>query len=343
MLDVLDVHRQLVSIPSVSGDETEISNYVEGLLSPGPCRVERVGNSVLAFAGSGKRIVLNSHIDTVPPAGDWNTDPWTPTPIDGRVYGLGSNDAKASVAAMLAAFANGVDVPGGIEVCLMLVEGEEVQGIGTQQCLARLHELGWIPEAVVVGEPTELASGVCQFGLAIYELEAQGDACHAAHAKALGKKNPIWELARLLALIETIDLGECTLQPTVLEGAGAKNQVPATASAVLDVRLAPGWTSERVRGVLESAVGRSVTVLSNRLKAYAFPEDSAFADCCPAPTFLSRTMSDQVFFQGIPAVKCGPGVTDRSHTANEFVLESEILAGVKVYREILKKFSEARQ
>jgi len=341
LVDVLVLHRKLVSIPSISGDEGIVADFIQSVLSSSFCRVERIGNSVLGFSGTGKRIVLNSHVDTVPPAGEWGSDPWTPTVVEGRVYGLGSNDAKASVAAMIGAVADG-KVPEGIEVCLMLVEGEEVQGIGTQRCLSRLAELDWLPEAVVVGEPTELSSGIGQFGLAIFKLEAHGDACHAAHGSALQKRNPIWELARDLSVLQHLDIGDCTIQPTMLEGAGAKNQVAAVASAVLDVRLAPGWTADRVKDVLESAVGKPITVISDRLTAYEFPRLSDFAECCPEPKFLSRTMSDQVFFQGIPAIKCGPGCTDRSHTPNEYVLETEVLDGVATYKEILRKFSEAR-
>lgn len=338
MTDALSLHRELVEIPSVSGSEQSIADFVESRLRKTCADVERVGNSVIASVGSGPRLALNSHLDTVPAQPGWTSDPWQPIVREGRVYGLGANDAKASVAAMIVAFGRAIDRPLPFCLLLMLVEGEETLGVGTQRCL---QHLDFRPDAAIVGEPTGLASAVGQYGLAILNLVAQGQACHAAHATALGVRNPIWALANDLASLESLDLGETTLQPTVLTGAAAKNQVPGTASAVLDIRLAPPTTPEEVITRVRERVASDVTVHSDRLRSYACPAGAALLGCVPEPHFVSRTMSDLVFFQGIPAVKIGPGRTERSHSVDEFVEESEILEGVRIYSQIIERYAEA--
>ena len=110
--------------------------------------------------------------------------------VDGRVYGLGSNDAKAAVAAMTAAFLafREADLP--FTLALALVEGEETRGTGTEAVLAELARRGTPPAAAVVGEPTGLDVAVAQKGLMVLELVARGEACHAAHAARLGAPTP---------------------------------------------------------------------------------------------------------------------------------------------------------
>lgn len=340
MIDVLALHRELVAIPSVSGSEQRIADRVFDLLSGLPGEVTRIGNSVVARFGAAPCIVLNSHLDTVPPQDGWSSDPFVPVVSGGRVTGLGSNDAKASVAALIAAYAAATVAPLRCGVVLMLVEGEETLGVGTSRCLEEFASKGIVPSAAIIGEPTSLQSCTCQFGLAILNLIARGDACHAAHAQRLGARNPIYDLARDLSKLENMDFGRTTVNPTVLAGASAKNQIPGTATATLDARLAPGDAAASIVERLRTELTSEVEIYSDRLKSYLCPPDAKLLECIPQPTIESRTMSDMVFFQGIPAVKIGPGDTSRSHTVDEFVMEQEILDGVQVYRDILQRFSE---
>ena len=106
--ELLAFHRELVAIPSVSGDEERIASFVHETLVRRGVAVARVGNNVVATCGSGPVVCLNSHLDTVPPAVGWSRDPFHPDVQGGRVHGLGSNDAKASVAALVAAFICGL-------------------------------------------------------------------------------------------------------------------------------------------------------------------------------------------------------------------------------------------
>ena len=340
MIDVLALHRDLVATPSVSGNEEAIASFVTEKLHSSGHVTERIGNSLIASFGKGPRLILNSHLDTVPAQEGWAHDPWTPRAVAGRIYGLGSNDAKASVAALISAFLDSAEKQLPIELVLILAEGEETLGIGTQNCLDHLIQTGRVPDAAVIGEPTNLACGTALFGLAILNLISHGQACHAAHAQALGATNPIWQLASDIHKVEALDLGETTIQPTMLVGASAKNQIPESAMVTLDVRLEPNRTVDDVVSILRNIVQSEIVVHSDRLKAYACPEGSLILNCVQGEHFVSRTMSDQVFFQGIPAVKIGPGRTERSHTTDEFVLEQEILDGVATFNQIISRFAE---
>lgn len=344
---LLEIHRELVTTPSVSHNETAIADKVEALLRDHQIKATRFENNVLAWKGEGPRILLNSHLDTVPPNDAWTRDPWDVETIDGKIYGLGSNDAKASGAAMIEALLSH-EGPG--EICLMLVPEEETGGRGTEVAWPWLLERGWEPDGIVVGEPTELKVGIAQKGLMILELFATGDACHAANATKLGAKNPIFELVNGIAKLEGLQLGQphpelgpTTVQPTQLRGAQTHNQVPGEAVAVIDVRTVPGLTHAEVAELIRQTSGLQLRERSTRLEPYAC---DAKADIVQAAlkagakeSFSSPTMSDQVFFKGRPAIKCGPGVSARSHSADEFVLESELIEGAAFYRRLIHEFA----
>ncbi len=348
-VDLLALHSKLVSIKSVSRSEDAIADYVYELLSNGPGNVYRHGNSIIAIRGSGPKLLFNSHLDTVPATDGWDTDPWVPTRRDGAVYGLGSNDAKASVAAIIGAFLTAEELP--CEVALMLVPEEETGGKGTEIAWPWLRdELGWHPEGVVVGEPTNLQIGVAQKGLMILELTCHGDACHAANCASMRAKNPVWSLAEDLVRLRGCDvardhhlLGPTTFEATCLSGSAASNQVPSSASATIDVRTTPSWTHKTLLEEMRSSVRGDLNAKSTRLEPYECPSDARIVECArrvsPVQELLgSRTMSDQVYFTGVPAIKCGPGKTERSHTANEYVMESEILDGARFYKALISEF-----
>ena len=222
--EILTLHRSIVAIPSVSGSEAELAGFLEAKLRARGVVPERVGKSLLALHGEGPVLLLDTHLDTVPPAPGWSRDPWQVVAEGGRVVGLGSNDAKASIAAMVAAFLAFRDVDLPFTLALALVEAEETRGTGTQAVLAELARRGLPLEGAVIGEPTGLDLAVAQKGLMVLELVTRGEACHAAHAAALGAANAARRLARDLVALEAIDfgppherLGPITLEPTQVQ------------------------------------------------------------------------------------------------------------------------------
>lgn len=349
---ILDFHRRLVATPSPSHQEGAIATLVEGELRAAGAEVRRLGDNVLARAGSGPRLLLNSHLDTVAATPQWTRDPWTPAREDGRVYGLGANDAKAAVAAMVAAFAGVVERGGPCDVALLLVPEEETGGKGTEVAWPALRAGGFAPEGVVIGEPTGLDVAIAQKGLLILELSSEGDACHAANAAALGARNPIRGLARDVVALDGVDLGpehpllgRTTLEPTVLSAGERRNQVPGRAACWLDLRTVPGVPHEELAARVRAAVAGPVRVHSDRLRPRECPSDAPIVAAARAARpaarlYGSRTMSDLVFFDGVPALKCGPGRSERSHTPDEWVLESEILDGAAFYETLIARFAE---
>lgn len=351
--EILALHRAIVGIPSVSGTEADLAGFLEERLRQRGAAPIRVGQSVLALRGEGPLLLLDTHLDTVPPAPGWTRDPWQVEVVDGRVTGLGANDAKASVAAMVAAFLafQEVDLP--FTLALALVEGEETRGTGTEAILKELAERGLEIEAAVVGEPTGLDVAVAQKGLMVLELAARGEACHAAHAAALGATNAARLLARDLVALEGIDfgpahphLGPITLEPTQVKAGTARNVVPAEATAILDVRSTPALPrSEIVRRIRERVQGE-VRVLSDRLLPAETPASAAVVEAARRSLpgvrlYGSSTMSDMAFL-GAGAIKCGPGRSERSHTPDEFVLEEEVLDGARFYTRLIGAYAELR-
>lgn len=352
--EILGLHRAITAIPSVSGTESALADFLEAKLRRHGAAPERIGNSLLARIGRGPILLLDTHLDTVPPAPGWTRDPWTVEETDGRIVGLGANDAKAAVAAMTAAFLAWLDVDLPFTLALALVEGEETKGTGTQAILAELAARGETVEAAVVGEPTGLDLAVAQKGLLVLELRTAGDACHAAHAVALGAANAARRLAHDLVALESIDfgpahpyLGPITLEPTQVQAGTARNVVPAEATAILDVRTTPALSRAEIVARVQAAVQGEIRVLSDRLLPKETSSDAPLVDAArtarpEARLFGSATLSDMVFLNGTPAVKCGPGRTERSHTPDEYVLESEILDGAQFYTRLIGAYAERR-
>jgi len=352
--EILALHRAITAIPSVSGNEAALADFLEEKLRRHGARPDRIGNSLLACIGSGPILLLDTHLDTVPPAPGWTRDPWSVEDKDGHIVGLGANDAKAAVAAMTAAFLAWLEIDLPFTLALALVEGEETRGTGTQTLLAELEKRGETIEAAVVGEPTGLDIAVAQKGLMVLELRTKGEACHAAHAATLGAANAARRLARDLVALESIDfglphphLGPITLEPTQLQAGTARNVIPAEASAILDVRTTPSLTRDEIVARVRAAVRGEVRVLSDRLLPKETAVDTPLVEAArkarpEARLFGSATLSDMVFLNGTPAVKCGPGKTERSHTPDEYVLAEEILAGAQFYTRLIGAYAERR-
>jgi acetylornithine deacetylase len=377
--EVLALHRAITAIRSVSGEERALADFLAGWARRRGFATERLGNSLLLLSRGAPAprpaapappaastapaapapgaahlplLLLDTHLDTVPPVPGWTRDPWDSRPVGGKVYGLGANDAKAAVAGMIAAFAAFAEVELPFTLALALVEGEETRGTGTAAVLAELARQGRRPAAAVVGEPTGLDLAIAQKGLLVLELVARGDSCHAAHARALGAANAARRLAHDLVALEAVDLGPAherlgamSLEPTQLLAGTARNVVPGEASAVLDVRTTPALPAVEVVRRIRAAVAGEVRVLSDRLAPYETPAGAAVVEAArrvrpEARLYGSATLSDLVFMVGIPALKCGPGSSERSHTADEFVWESEVLAGARFYTRLIGSYAE---
>jgi len=232
----------LVGTPSVSGCEQAIADQLSGLLAAEGIPAQRHGRNVFFELGqAGPRILLVSHLDTVPPCEGWSADPFQPWWTGDRLFGLGANDAKGCVAALtLAALALRDKAASlGARAVFAFTVGEEVGGQGIQELLPVLGRL----DAAVVGEPTGLTVCTAQRGMLLLHCVAKGTSAHVAHAH-LGE-NAIHKAARDIARVDALRfephllLGEARAQVTQVAGGRAKNQVPDQCEFTVDVRSTP--------------------------------------------------------------------------------------------------------
>lgn len=363
--------RALVRIQSPSGDELEAASFAADRLAAAGLQVERLGPDGrtvfgrVISAAPGPRLLLNSHLDTVPAGEGWLADPWDVEWRDERLTGLGANDAKASVAAMITAAAQwqaqvsaGAAGGTGGELWLGLTACEETSNAGMTELLEHLDSSGLgRPELAVTGEPTGLEVVRAQSGLAVLEARWTGRSCHAAHVARVEHENALRLALRDLANVPDFTLlegrhellGASTLVATVLNSGERHNKVPDEALAVFDARLAPPHTAAECAAYLAERMPRAtLTIRSERLRPVETPAEHKLVQAAleaGAKTLPigSSTMSDMALLCGIPAIKCGPGQTARSHTPNEYVTRAELAAGCAFYSGLIPRALRALQ
>lgn len=352
----VELLRDLVAIPSVSGEEAELAVFVEETARRWGLDVARDAHGVrveLRGFDVGPTIALVSHLDVVPPGSGWTRDPFVPV-IDGnRLYGRGSGDAKASVAAMLYAAKDLAD-SGGMDagrLLLLFGFGEETKNTTMGSAVEAAGDI----DAAVIGEPTGLDFAIAQRGLMMVDLLAQGDQRHAGYASSDGEfTNAAIVLARDLLKLDALFgsrshplLGRATATPTMLESGVSRNVTPPVARAVLDVRSTPDWTHEELAEELRRSLASDVIVTSRRLVPCETPANSRLLATAArlrpdAGQFGSPTCSDWVFFREWDAFKCGPGTSRRSHTADEYVDLPEVTAARAFYADLVRAYLAGR-
>ncbi len=344
-MNALQLLKFLVSTPSVSGDEAKIADDLSAILSKKGFRIQREGNSIWWTLGKNERphMVLLSHLDTVPPCAGWNSSPFEPQLEDGKLIGLGANDAKGSVAAMIMAACEiqPEDFEGSISFAC--VADEERGGEGIRAIKPRLGQI----DAALVGEPTALQVCTSQRGLLILRCTAYGKAAHAAHAH-LGE-NAIHKAARDISRLAAVEfeahegLGATRAQVTQISGGLARNQLPDRCDFFVDLRTTPNLDHAAVIAEIGARLESEVTVHSHRYEPVATNASELVVRAAlevgdASEGVGSATTSDWAFLKGIPAVKVGPGNTNRSHRPNEYLLLSELEAGAAFYTEFVRTY-----
>ncbi|QDE70082.1 MULTISPECIES: M20/M25/M40 family metallo-hydrolase [Myxococcus] len=339
----------LVAIPSVSGDEGRIADTVSGWAEGWGARVQRQGHNVWFSVGSGpRRLLVNSHLDTVKPCAGWTYEPHAPVWREDRLYGLGSNDAKGCVTGMLLAartlLAEGA--PTGAEVVFAFTAEEETGGQGLGTLLPNLGPL----DAAIVGEPTSLKPCTAQRGMLLLRCTAHGKSAHVAHAHATEAVNAIHLAATDIAVLAELRfpphplLGEARAQVTQVSGGLARNQVPDRCEFFVDLRTTPGMEHAMVARQVAGALKSEVKVHSERYLPKATSAEQPIVRAAVAASGAqpvgSSTASDWAFLGDIPAVKVGPGDTLRSHLADEFITRAELEAGAAFYTQLVRGYFE---
>lgn len=347
----IELLSELVATPSVSGSEEAVARLAEATAREWGLDVVRDETGVkvrVAGRAPGPRLALVSHLDVVPPGDGWTRDPFTPVIESGRLYGRGSGDAKASVAAMLTAARDVAEAGGAArgELLVILGYGEETRHTSMPAAVASVGPI----DAAIVGEPTSLDLAIAQRGLMMVDLVARGDQRHAGYASEGGFTNAATALARDLLLLDGLFddrthpvLGRVTVTPTMLEGGVSRNVTPPRVKAVLDVRSTPDWTHEEIAERLRARLESDVTVTSARLVPCESPPQSRLVETARhvrpgSRTYGSPTCSDWVFLRHTDAVKCGPGTSRRSHTPDECVDLGEVTEARSLYARIAAEY-----
>ena len=346
--DAIALLQRLIATPSLSGNESGTADILAAELASRGVVVRRHHNNIWAlskgFDCNKPTLMLNSHQDTVKPSQNYTRDPFEPTIEEGKLYGLGSNDAGASLVSLVATFCNNYDtstLP--YNLLLALTAEEENMGEkGMRSFLPHLKDEGIKVDMVLVGEPTSMQPAVGERGLVVLDCTAHGKSGHAARNEgenALYKAmNDIEKLRNFRFEKVSELLGDIKITVTQIAAGTQHNIVPDECRFVVDIRTTDAYTNEEVVELLQGAVECDAKPRSTRVRASAIALSHPLVESAVAigrKPFISPTTSDRAIMQGLPALKMGVGESSRSHTANEFVLVSEIEEGVALYQKLL--------
>lgn len=338
--EALQLLRQLISISSFSREEEGTASAIALFLAQRQVEASRVGNNILAvnrYFDAGKpTLLLNSHHDTVRPNPQYTRDPFSPEIEDGRLYGLGSNDAGGCLVSLIACFLyyyEAQDLP--YNLALAATAEEEISGTGgIELSLPHLPPI----DCAIVGEPTLLQMAVAERGLMVLDCVSHGRAGHAARNEgenALYKAISDIDWFKNYQFEKVSDLlGASRMNVTVIETENkAHNVVPAICKFVVDTRINELYSFEEVVDLVKQHVQCEVKPRSMRLRSTSIALDHPLvkAGLSMGKTYYgSPTTSDKALMP-FPALKMGPGDSARSHTANEYIYLNEIENGVADY------------
>ncbi len=352
--DSIQLLRQMVRFPSLSGQEAAVAACVREALSSFGIACEEIGGNILAlnrrFDPARPTLALDAHLDTVPVNHGYTRDPYDSGNDPDTVYGLGSNDDGGSVVSMIAAFRHFYEREMPVNLMLILSREEEVSGPdGTRWLFAPdgFFASGGrypMPRWVIVGEPTCMRLASSERGLLVLDGEAQGVSGHAARGEGV---NALYialdDIAALRAhrfSRHSPMMGDVRLSVTQIEAGQAHNVIPDRCRFVVDIRPTEQYTNEEILAELR-AFCKSTLKARNLLNRSSATRDGSpllrTAQALGIETFSSPTTSDWMRIP-VDAVKMGPGDSSRSHKADEYIRTREIREGIDKYIEFIDTF-----
>lgn len=341
--EALSVLKQLITIPSFSKEEQGTANYLQGVLQQKGINANRTMNNVWArnkyYDERKPTLLLNSHHDTVKPNTAYTKDPFSAIEQEGKLYGLGSNDAGGCLVSLLYTFFHFYDKQD-LNYNLIFAATAEEEISGTDGIEALLPYLGSI-DAAIVGEPTLLNMAVAEKGLMVIDCTVNGVAGHAArdegeNAIVKAMKDINWFNTYTFDKVSDM-LGPVKMSVTVINAGTQHNVVPDKCSFTVDIRINECYTHEEILSIIKQHVSCEVVARSTRLRSTSIDAKHPLVTCgvnMGLKAFGSATMSDKALMPW-PALKIGPGDSARSHMADEYIHISEIEEGIKTYINLL--------
>jgi acetylornithine deacetylase len=338
--------KALIETPSFSSEEDQTALLIENWFTQNSIPFERENNNVWAFNKhfdtTKPTLLLNSHHDTVKPNQGYTNDPFEAIVKDGKLFGLGSNDAGGCLVSLLATFVHfysNENLPYNI-VMVASAEEESSGKNGLNSVLKHLPEL----ECAIVGEPTLMQLAVAEKGLLVLDVIVKGTASHAAHNNP---DNPIYNAIPVIEWFNSYQfekisevLGPVKMTVTQVTAGKQHNVVPAECHLVVDIRVNDCYNNQEILDTVRKHLTAEVNPRSMHLNASSIPVTHGLVQAGIAlgrTTYGSPTLSDQSVLS-CQSLKLGPGETLRSHSADEFIYINEIEEGIQLYIKILTDF-----
>ena len=337
--------KRLIATPSFSKEEEVTAEIIENFLESKGVNTYSYLNNVYArnkyFDEIKPTILLNSHHDTVKPNKGYTLDPFSPIEKEGKLYGLGSNDAGGCLVSLIAAFIHYYNQPN-LKYNLIIAASaeEEISGHnGIEILLPRLPKIDF----GIVGEPTLLNMAIAEKGLLVLDCTAHGKAGHAAREEgdnAIYKamKDMEWFRSYRYDKVSSL-LGPMKMSVTIVNAGSQHNVVPNECKFTVDVRVNELYTFEEVMGIVRENVTSDVQPRSSRLRSTSIPIEHPLIQAGVAlgrAYYGSPTTSDKALMN-FPTLKMGPGDSARSHSADEYIYIEEIGSGIEMYIKLLEK------
>lgn len=339
--EAVEVLKRLVTTPRTSRNEGKAADIMQEYMTQCGMTPQRDGNNLWCvcpdYDESRPTLLLNAHIDTVPPS-QGEHDPLTPTVEGDRLYGIGTNDDGASLLCLWQVFRLLCQSKQDYNVIYLASAEEEVSGKnGIEHALAMLPHI----DVALVGEPTGMQPAVAEKGLMVLDCTAHGKAGHAARNEGV---NAIYRAMEDIDWFRNYEfpqqtslLGPVKMTVTVVNAGTKHNVVPAECTFTVDIRSNECYTNEEIYNKVCECVSCDVKARSFRLGSSSIPTDHPLVQRAIAlgrTPFGSPTLSDQALMHW-PSLKMGPGQSSRSHTADEYICISEMREAIEIYWEML--------
>lgn len=342
--EAVSLLKKLIAIPSISKEESKTADLLYNFLASKGFKVNRKGNNIWVVShinNSYPTVLLNSHHDTVKPSPSWTKKPFVPVIEGNKLFGLGSNDAGASLVSQMQAFFQLVNLTDRkFNLIYSATAEEEITGLGG--VISILPELGPI-DLALVGEPTNMQMAVAEKGLMVLDCKAIGKSGHAARNEGI---NAIYKAMDDIAWFRTYTfpeesdlLGKVKTSVTLINAGSQHNVVPDECSFVVDVRTNEFYSNEQALEIIRGNMKHSeVTPRSLRHNSSYISLEHPLVKkglAMGLPYYGSPTTSDQAVIR-LTSMKIGPGDSARSHTADEYIMLDEIQNGIEVYVALLR-------
>ena len=343
--ECIELLKTLIQTLSLSKEEQDAAAIVRSFLSERNISYETHLNNTWCynthFDSTKPTLLLNSHIDTVKPAEGWSIDPLSAKEEDGKIIGLGSNDAGAALVSLLATFLHFNQKEYlAYNLCFAATAEEEISG---KNGIASIEHITKNCVFALVGEPTEMQMATAERGLMVVDACVKGKAGHAARDEGINALYLAVEDIRWIKnfAFEKEDeyLGPIKTSVTMINSGYQHNVVPDICNYVLDIRTVDTYSYEEILAEIDAHTHAEIKARSTRLKPSSISSGHILVKAAKQlniVTFGSSTLSDQALLS-IPSVKIGPGKSERSHTPGEFIFKQEIEDGIKTYISLLNE------